>query len=61
MKRRKVKDTRRFTLEDAMVPNYIPFLGGRPKRENPICRDDIVNLMIALHKSRTLNEFLKRV
>jgi hypothetical protein len=36
MKRRKVKDTRRFTLEDAMVPNYIPFLGGRPKRENPI-------------------------
>jgi hypothetical protein len=63
MKKRKpkVKDTRRFTLEGSMAPNYIPFMEGRPKRDNPINKDDIVNLAIALHKCRTLNEFFKRV
>lgn len=60
MKRRKVKDKRRFTVDDSMAPGYIPFGEGRPKRDKPICKDDLVNLAIAFHKCRTLSEFLER-
>lgn len=54
----KINDTRRFKLED---DDFIPFMGGRPKRDNPINKDDIVDLVIAMHKCRTLSEFLERV
>lgn len=60
MKKRKPKitDTRRFKLED---DDFIPFMGGRPKRDNPINKDDVVNLVIAMHKCRTLSDFFERV
>ena len=31
-----------------MRPDYIPFLGGRPKRETIISKDEITNLSIML-------------
>ena len=34
---------------------------GRPAREHAIQHDDITNLQIALHTSRTLEEFLGSV
>jgi len=39
----------------------IPFLGGRPKRDKPIKRDDIVNLQIALNSSKSFEEFLNQI
>ena len=53
----KVNDYRRFRLDDKA---HIPMGGGRPVRDKPINNDDIINLAIALHGSRTIEEFLKR-
>ena len=61
MKKPKVVDHRRVTLENATKKEFIPFLGGRPKREKIIKNDDIVNLTIALNSSKSLEEFLKTV
>lgn len=33
---------------------------GRPLRTEPILPDDVVNLVIALHTARSLDEFLER-
>jgi hypothetical protein len=35
----------------------IPFLGGRPVRDSVITSDDIMNLIIACHTCRNLDEF----
>lgn len=35
----------------------IPFLGGRPIRDTIITSDDIMNLIIACHTCRNLDEF----
>lgn len=53
----KINDHRRIRLEDE---DYIPFKTGRPKREHPICKDDLINLSIALNRSRTLEEFIAK-
>ncbi len=37
----------------------IPFLGGRPKRELNIDKDDIINLMIALELTGDVALFLE--
>ncbi len=37
---------------------YIPFLKGRPQRSEPICSDDVHNLLIALNTGLSFDEFL---
>jgi hypothetical protein len=61
MKRPQIEDHRRITLEKVRNPEYIPFLGGRPKRHTVIQAEDISNLLIALHTSRSFVEFLKSI
>ena len=61
MKRPKIVDHRRVTLEDVNKKEFIPFLGGRPNREKIIKSDDIINLTIALNSSKSFEEFLKIV
>ncbi len=61
MKKRNVTDHRRIKLENIQKKDYIPFLGGRPKRKKVISNDDIANLSIALNTSENLEEFLKHV
>ena len=38
----------------------IEMLSGRPKRNTVIGSEDVCNLLIALHKSTSLEEFLER-
>lgn len=40
---------------------YIPFLQGRPQRLVAIDSDDVLNLIIALHTCRSLDDFLETV
>jgi hypothetical protein len=46
---------RRMTLE------YMNLIKGRPNRQTPISSNDVTDLLITLHKSESLEEFLKRV
>jgi hypothetical protein len=39
----------------------IPFLGGRPDRDQPISEDDITNLRIALNTTRSVAALLRKV
>jgi hypothetical protein len=57
----RIKDKRRISLENVLSGDYIPFLSGRPKREKAIGENDILDLKIALHTTRSLDEFLKKV
>ena len=41
MKRPHVEDHRRIKLEEILKDDYIPFLGGRPKRVKIINNDNI--------------------
>jgi hypothetical protein len=43
------------------IKRHIPFLGGRPRRETTIDRDDVVNLEIALYTCKTVEELLKQL
>lgn len=36
-------------------------LSGRPKRDTPISREDVIDLQIALYSSKSLSEFLAQV
>jgi hypothetical protein len=56
----RVTDRRRFTVDDMMAPDKIPFGCGRPSRNNTIGDDDIVNLKIALGLSEYVNDFIKK-
>jgi hypothetical protein len=38
----------------------IPFLTGRPKREDPMGPDDVTNLVIALNTCTSLDELFER-
>lgn len=40
---------------------HIPFLDGRPERTVSISDDDLLNLIIALNVSRSLEEFFEQV
>jgi hypothetical protein len=59
MEKRNVLDKRQVKLEEIMKNGYIPFLGGRPKRETIIGPDDIVNLRIALNTNDSVESFIK--
>jgi hypothetical protein len=61
MEAKKVIDRRQIHLEKVMRPDYIPFLGGRPKRTVVINGDDIMNLKIALHTYDSVESFLKNM
>ena len=58
MEKPTVVDKRSVRLENISKKDYIPFLGGRPRREKIITPDEILNLKIALHTTTTVNEFL---
>ncbi|MBD3314410.1 MAG: hypothetical protein GF344_01370 [Chitinivibrionales bacterium] len=58
MPKRNVIDKRKIRLKEVMDENYIPFLGGRPKRNTIISDDEVLNLSIALNTSKNLDEFL---
>jgi hypothetical protein len=61
MENKNVLDKRAVKLEDVLRPDYIPFLGGRPKRETVIGKEDIINLEIALYTSASVQEFLEKI
>ena len=45
--------------ETSWIEKTIPFLGGRPKRDDIIGSDDIVNLIIACNTCTTLEAFFQ--
>ncbi len=51
-------DRRRVRYEDVSRVDYIPFLGGRPDRDNEIGRDDVTNLRIGLEVATDFETFL---
>jgi hypothetical protein len=61
MEKRNVVDKRSVKLEDVLKKDYIPFLGGRPKRETIISHEDIMNLEITLNTCASVEEFLTKV
>jgi hypothetical protein len=61
MENRHVVDKRSIKLEDVLKKDFIPFLGGRPKRETIIGKDDIMNLAITLNICASVEEFLAKV
>ncbi|MDO5577046.1 MAG: hypothetical protein Q4F84_08200 [Fibrobacter sp.] len=44
-------------IKNAPIDSYIPFLEGRPERKDTICRDDILDLLIAIHTCKSFEEF----
>lgn len=56
MEQRNMLDSMPKHLEN---PTSIPFLGGRPERTNIISVDEILDLKINLHITKTVDEFLK--
>lgn len=61
MKKPHIEDHRRIKLEKIQNPDYIPFLEGRPKREKVIRNEDVLDLRIALHSSKSLEDFLNEI
>ena len=57
----RITDRRRITLDDAMHGHFIPMYEGRPKREEVIGKDDVLNLEIALNTCNTVESFLEAV
>jgi hypothetical protein len=50
------------TRRDSAEPTRsISFLEGRPQRSHPIGNEDIVDLLIALNTSASLEQFLRAV
>lgn len=41
--------------------DFIPWLKGRPKRDIPINKDDIVNLKIVLYTTKGVEEFVNGI
>ena len=61
MEAKKVIDRRHIHLEKVMSPDYIPFLGGRPKRTATISNDDIMDLAIMLNTTDSVETFIKNL
>jgi hypothetical protein len=40
-----------------IIKDKIPFLKGRPDREFPVSKDDMINLLIALEVHRDVSTF----
>jgi hypothetical protein len=45
-------------LKTLLQEHYIPFLGGRPNREDPINHEDTLNLSIDLWTTSSVDRFL---
>jgi len=58
MENRKTSSKRREYAQ-SLVGGKNPFLQGRPQRDRPIDRDDLLNLEILLNIWKTVDEFLK--
>jgi hypothetical protein len=56
-----ISDRREIKLEHILSPDYIPLYSGRPKRDNVICNDDLVNLQIAIGMSNSVEELMAQV
>jgi hypothetical protein len=61
MKKNNIYDKRNIRLDHILDKDFIPFLGGRPKRDKVISYDDILNLKIELNIKETVKEFVKNV
>ncbi len=61
MKKPNIIDKRQVRLENINRPDYIPFLGGRPKRDDVINHDDCINLSILLNTSSSVEELLSKL
>jgi hypothetical protein len=59
--KKNVIDRRQIHLEKIMRPDYISFLGGRPKRTIIINNDDIMNLAIMLNTTDSVETFIKNL
>ncbi|HUI91351.1 MAG TPA: hypothetical protein VLX68_03795 [Chitinivibrionales bacterium] len=57
---RKTSSQKKETVQSS-VKRRIPFLCGRPRRETAIDHDDSLNLEIALHTCKTVDELLKQL
>lgn len=53
-----VHDKRRIKLEDL---EGIPLYSGRPDRSKIIGQDDITNIIIDLHQTADVNQFIERI
>ncbi|MBD3240826.1 MAG: hypothetical protein GF331_09595 [Chitinivibrionales bacterium] len=61
MAKSRVQDKRSVKLENILKEGYIPFRAGRPARDTVIEKEDVLNLRIALHTAKSLEEFLRKV
>ena len=53
-----VNDKRFVKLESVMAADYIPFLSGRPIREDQINKDDLLNLKIIINQCQDSRELI---
>lgn len=58
---KKIIDKRIIRLEELNKKDYIPFLGGRPKRNKIISKDEILDLRILLNTTNDVEEFLEEI
>jgi hypothetical protein len=58
---RPLKKDSAMEAKKVMRPDYIPFLGGRPKRTAIINNDDIINLAIMLNTTDSVEMFFKNL
>lgn len=58
MKKPIIIDKRSVRLENINRPDYIPFLGGRPKRGTVINHDDQINVKILLNTADTIDDLI---
>lgn len=61
MKEKDLMNELNIMLAKAMREKYKKLLDGRPLRDKPIEKEDIINLKIALNLSKNLDDFLDRV
>lgn len=57
----RVHDKRTTKLENVMAQDYIPFLEGRPSREEAIKKDDLLDLKILLNQTHSIEEFISSI
>lgn len=53
-----IHDKRFVKLENVLASDFIPFLAGRPVRQECINHDDETNLKIVLNLTKTVGDFL---
>jgi len=52
-----INDKRFVKLENVMAENYIPFMTGRPERDEVISKNDLLDLKIMLNQLKSAEEF----